>query len=276
MAKDPAKVLHRESIFSIPKMDCPFEENLIRMTLSDLADIQSLTFDLWNRRLAAIHQGDPEPVLALLRSLDLGAVLLASTPIAPEQTIHLMTNLQDAAEARILRLLLTINAIMFFLEFGLGIVARSTGLIADSIDMFADAVVYALALYVVGRAASLKARAAHFAGWLQVLLAIGALGEVMHRFLYGGEPVSAFMIVVGMLALAANIICLMLISCKRDHGVHMKATYIFSANDVIANIGVIVAGFLVNWTHSPYPDLVIGTIVSIIVMNGGRRILQLR
>jgi Co/Zn/Cd efflux system component len=89
------------------------------------------------------------------------------------------------------------------------------------------------------------------------------------------EPVSAFMIGVGMLALAANIICLILISSRRNHGAHMKASYLFPVNDVIANLGVIAAGFLMNWTSSPYPDLVIGTIISIIVMNGARRILQL-
>jgi Co/Zn/Cd efflux system component len=165
---------------------------------------------------------------------------------------------------------------MFFLELRLGIYSRSTGLIADSIEMFADAYVYALALYVVGRAANLKARAAHFAGWLQVLLAFATLGEVMRWFLYGCEPASAFMIGVGMLALAANILCLTLISNKRNHGAHMKASYLFSVNDVIASVGVIAAGFLVNWTSFPYPDLVIGTIISVIVMNSARRILQLR
>jgi hypothetical protein len=225
MDDDLARISHVESIFSIPEMDCPSEEKLIRMTLSELPNIRSLTFDLSDRRLAAIHRGDPESVLALLHSLNLGAVLIASTPIITEQAIRPVTNLQDAAEKRILRLLLTINAIMFLLELGLGIFVGSTGLIADSIVMFADAVVYALALYVVGRAASLKARAAHFAGWLQVLLAIGALDEVLRRFLYGGEPVSAFMIGVGMLALAANIICLMLIFSRRKRGAHMKASY---------------------------------------------------
>jgi hypothetical protein len=164
MVNDPVKVLHWESVFSIPKMDCPSEENMIRMTLSGLSDIRSLTFDLSNRQLVAIHRNDPESVLEMLRPLNLGAVRLASTPIAPEQAIRSETNLQDAAEARILQRLLTMNAVMFFIELGLGIYSRSTGLIADSIDMFADAAVYALALYVMGRAANLKARATHFAG----------------------------------------------------------------------------------------------------------------
>jgi Co/Zn/Cd efflux system component len=128
----------------------------------------------------------------------------------------------------------------------------------------------------VGRAASAKTRAAHAAGWLQLALALGALAEVVRRFIGGSEPVSALMMGMGLVALIANVTCLVLISKKRDAGAHMKASYIFSANDVIANAGVIAAGALVWATGSPYPDLVIGTIVAFIVLNGARRILKLR
>jgi Co/Zn/Cd efflux system component len=164
----------------------------------------------------------------------------------------------------------------FFLEIALGLFAQSTGLIADSLDMFADAAVYGLSLYAVGRAATMKVKAAHLAGWLQLILAIGALTEVVRRFLFGSEPASELMMGVGLLALAANVTCLVLVSRKRDRGAHMTASYIFSANDVIANLGVITAGALVAWTGSAYPDLIIGAMIGLIVMNGARRILQLK
>ena len=80
----------------------------------------------------------------------------------------------------------------------------------------------------------------------------------------------------GLVALAANVTCLLLIARSRDSGAHMKASWIFSANDVIANLGVIPAGGLVAWTGSRYPDLVIGLIIGLIVLNGARRILQLK
>jgi hypothetical protein len=97
MGNDAVNVLHRESVFSIPKMDCPSEENLFRMTLCGSSDIRSLTFDLSNRQLVAIHRSDHEFVLKMLRPLNLGAALLASTPIAPEQAIRYETNPPDAA-----------------------------------------------------------------------------------------------------------------------------------------------------------------------------------
>jgi Co/Zn/Cd efflux system component len=126
-------------------------------------------------------------------------------------------------------MLLAINGIMFFIELALGLFAESTGLIADSLDMFADAAVYGLALYAVGRAAAMKAQAAHLAGWLQLLLAVGALSEVVRRFFFGSDPESGLMMGVGLVALIANVTCLILISKKRDRGAHMTASYIFSA-----------------------------------------------
>ncbi|WP_301391217.1 cation transporter, partial [Thalassolituus sp. UBA2107] len=154
--------------------------------------------------------------------------------------------------------------------------AQSTGLIADSLDMFADAAVYGVALYAVGRSTRLKLRSAHFSGWLQLMLAFGALSEVVRRFMFGSEPASVLMMSMGLAALAANVLCLVLIAKSRNRGAHMKASWIFSANDVIANLGVILAGGLVAWTGSRYPDLVIGLIIGVVVLNGARRILQLK
>lgn len=264
-----------ESTLSIPKMDCPSEENLIRMALADIDSVQALDFDLTGRKLRVTHVGDAGIIVNKLGPLGLGASLL-ETSVASGSAKAPHDAHGDAAEARTLRLLLGINAIMFLVEMTWGLIAQSTGLVADSLDMFADAAVYGLALYAVGRAAALKTRAAHVAGWLQLALALGALCEVLRRAIYGSEPESSLMMGIGMLALAANVTCLMLIAKKRDRGAHMKASYIFSANDVIANLGVIIAGALVTWTGSPYPDLVVGLVIGVIVLIGARRILKLR
>ena len=262
------------STLAIPKMDCPSEENMIRMALSDLDGIMSLKFDLAQRQLLVTHTGPIDPILSKLVPLQLGAHLIGSG--AAESGDDVDNKASDQSEARTLRLLLAINGAMFVAELVWGLVAQSAGLVADSLDMFADAAVYGLALYAVGRAASLKTRAAHVAGWLQIALALGALAEVVRRTILGSEPESGLMMGVGAVALAANVTCLLLIAKKRDRGAHMKASYIFSANDVIANVGVIAAGALVAWTGSHYPDLMIGTVIGIIVLNGARRILKLK
>ncbi|MFL9711847.1 cation transporter [Methylobacillus sp. Pita1] len=262
------------SIFCIPKMDCPSEENLIRMALDDLPEIRELLFDFQARELKVFHHGNPATVLDRLTPLNLGARLLESTQITASNMMGAATG-SDAEEARTLKLLLAINGAMFLFEIAAGIIAQSAGLIADSLDMFADAAVYSLALYAVGRSTNMKVHAAHCAGWLQMALAMGALFEVGRRFLFGSEPQSMLMMGIGFIALAANVVCLYVIAKKRDRGAHMTASYIFSANDVVANTGVIVAGALVAWMNSPYPDLVIGTIIGLIVLHGARRILAL-
>lgn len=178
------------------------------------------------------------------------------------------------AEAKTLRWLLAINAAMFFIELAAGWLAESTGLIADSLDMFADAAVYGLALYAAGHTGRQQG-AARLSGWLQLLLALGTLAEVLRRALFGSEPEPAPMMGIALLALAANLACMALLAKHREGGAHMKASWIFSTNDVLANLGVMAAGALVAWTGSNLPDLVIGTLIALLVANGARRILGL-
>lgn len=249
---------------------------MIRMAFDGDASMHSLSFDLQGRTLTALHSSPVQDVLARLEPLNLGAALCESAAISEQQMDDEIAPPDTAAEARLLRQMLWINGAMFFIEFAVGVIAQSTGLIADSLDMFADAAVLGLSLFAVGRSHAIKSRAAHLAGWLQLALALGALGEVVRRFLYGSEPVSILMIAMGALALIANAYCLWAMAKRRNDGAHMKASYIFLANDVIANGGVILAGLLVGLTGSRYPDLVIGTVVALVVLNGARRILALR
>ncbi|MGB5444348.1 MAG: cation transporter [Psychromonas sp.] len=180
----------------------------------------------------------------------------------------------ERLERKTLITLLFINAFMFIIELVLGWLAQSTGVIADSLDMLADATVYGLSLYVVGKGVVQQAKAARVSGYLQIILGLGVLFEVFRRLLFGSEPQSTLIIIVGAIAMLANIICLVLISKHREGGVHMRASWIFSTNDVIANIGVIVSGVLVAAIGSRYPDLVVGTVISIIVIRGGLKILK--
>lgn len=266
------------SQFLIPKMDCPSEEQMIRMALDDLEPGVALEFDTPHRKLKVFHDNNLEAIQSRIESLGLGAALEHTQNIGSSELSQAIASAEavNQREAGILKWLLAINAIMFGIEMIVGWYAQSTGLIADSLDMFADAAVYGLALYAVGHSARMKLRAAHFSGWLQMILALGALSEVVRRFMFGSEPVSVLMMSFGLVALIANSLCLVLINTQKDSGVHMKASWIFSANDVIANLGLIVAGLLVALTGSRYPDLVIGFLIGLIVLNGARRILQLK
>lgn len=260
------------SLFQVPKMDCPAEERMIRLALEGRAEVSGLVFDLPGRRLQVAHDGAVGPIADRLSELGLGAVLL-ETCAAAEQPLN---DVAAANESKTLKTLLAINGGMFVAELLAGLFAQSAGLIGDSLDMFADAAVYGVALYAVGRGVHLQMRAAKLAGLLQLVLAVGLLAEVVRRFVFGSEPQSMAMMGVACVALLANVSCLALIHRHRKGGVHMRASWIFSANDVLINAGVIVAGGLVAWTGSRYPDLLIGSLIGVLVLLGARRILALR
>lgn len=180
----------------------------------------------------------------------------------------------DRLERQTLLTLLTINGTMFVAEAVGGWFADSAALLADSLDMLADALVYGLALAAVGRSARGGAAAAAVSGALQLALGAGVLLEAGRRFLYGSDPVGPAAAAVGAAALAANVTCLLLLAKHRGGGVHMRASWIFSANDVIANAGVIAAGGLVWLTGARWPDLLVAAAVAAVVLWGGVRILR--
>ena len=165
---------------------------------------------------------------------------------------------------------------MFFIEGIIGWLDNSAGLMADGLDMLSDAIVYGIALFAVGKAAKHKLQAAHFAGFIEIVLALAAFGRVGYQVYYSYYPQAESMIAISLLALAVNVYSLFIIRKEKEEGVHMKASYIFSANDVIANLGVIVAGFLVMYFNSPLPDWIIGIIIGFVVLSGAIRILKLK
>ncbi len=181
---------------------------------------------------------------------------------------------EPGGQRRVLIVLLAINAFMFLVEVGFGVIAESMGLIADSLDMLADAAVYGIGLYAVGKATKYKIRAAHLSGLFQIFLGVVISVEIIRRVIWGSEPEPLYMMWVSCLALSANVVCLKLISRFRDGEVHMRASWIFSRNDVVANIGVILSGLLVYVLDSRWPDLIIGGIIVSVVIRGGISILK--
>ncbi len=173
---------------------------------------------------------------------------------------------------RALTILFALNSGMFVVEIVSGWRAESMGLVADGLDMGADAAVYLLALLAVGAAQPRKLAAARFAGRVQLLLAIVAILEIVRRAVMGSAPEAPTMIGVSIAALLVNVACVVMLRRFRDGDVHLRAAWIFSATDVQANIGVLVAGVLVAALESPIPDLVIGSVVCWLVLRGALRI----
>jgi Co/Zn/Cd efflux system component len=276
-ANDRAGAIMIKTTIRMPKMDCPSEERLVRMALDGVKEIKSLVFDLSARTITVNHSASSQILLQKLQPLKYGAVVVNDESVSEELDLDIdeIKAPSTESEARVLKILLGINFAMFVIEIVMGFVAQSTGLLADSLDMLADAAVYGISLYAVGKAATKQQKAARLSGYLQMSLALLALSEVIRRFFFGSEPLAQYMVVISALALAANVACMALISKHRTGGVHMQASWIFSTNDVIANLGVILAGILVFYFKSPIPDLVIGSVIAAVVFNGALKILRI-
>jgi Co/Zn/Cd efflux system component len=182
-------------------------------------------------------------------------------------------NPHDAAERRTLKWVLGINFSQVVLAGAVGIAADSTGLLGAALDNLSDAAVYLVSLYAVGQAVAAKARAARLSGVLLILLALGLLGEVIRRFVGGSEPIGLAMIATAIVNAATNVLNLRLLRAHREHGVHLKASWIFTTNDMLANLGIVASGIAVMVLKSPLPDLLIGLVVVGTVLKGGWDIL---
>lgn len=263
--------LMTKSVFHITQMDCPSEENLLRMKLDGLSGIAHLDFNLSERRLTVYHAGEVDPIERAVDELKLGGKKVSSEPS------DLTAFEDDSNQRKLLWSVLLINFAFFIIEMTTGLLSKSMGLVADSLDMLADSFVYGISLFAVGGTVLRKKRIAMSAGYLQILLALIGFTEVLRRF-FGDEELPDFstIIIVSIFALVANGICLYLLQkSKSKEEAHMKASLIFTSNDVIINLGVIVAGVMVNLLHSGMPDLIIGTIVFVLVIQGAIRILKL-
>jgi cation diffusion facilitator family transporter len=181
---------------------------------------------------------------------------------------------QDKEQRILLWTVLGLNGGMFFVEFIAGWLADSSGLMADSLDMLADAMVYMVGLYAVGKAIQYKAKAAFFNGSLQLLLAGFIMLDVVLRLIRGSEPQTQVMLWISLLALAVNLWCFILLSRYRSGDINMRASWICSRNDMIANVGVIVSAALVVWLGSAIPDLVIATIIALVIVQSSLKIVK--
>jgi len=181
---------------------------------------------------------------------------------------------RKAEQRRVLIVVMLINLAMFVAEFGGGLVARSSALMADSVDMFGDAVVYALSLYALNRGPRWEAGAALAKGGIILVFGLAVIVEIADKIANGVPPSSTLMLTFGGVALAANLTCLALLWRFRTENVNMSSTFECSRNDVASNVGVLVAAGLVAGTGSAWPDIAVGAIIAVIFLHSAWRVLR--
>jgi len=173
-----------------------------------------------------------------------------------------------------LKIVLAINAVMFLVELTAGLISGSVSLVADSLDMLGDALVYGFSLYVVARSEKLKAIAALFKGGIMAVLGLFVLGQAIYKILFPHVPAYEAIGVIGLLALAANSLCFFLLWRHRSDDINMSSVWLCSRNDVIANVSVLFAAAGVWYTHSGWPDILVGLALAILFLRSAIFVLR--
>ncbi len=171
--------------------------------------------------------------------------------------------------------------IAFFLNAGLaaglavtGLAADSSALIANALDNMSDAAVYAIIFYAASRGPGWKVRAARVSGVMLLVLAVAVLIDVLRRFYVTPEPLGSLIAIMAVVAAGVNILCLQILRRHRKGDVNLRAAWTFSINDMLSNLGVLLAGVLVMWIGRAWPDLVIGLVIAAVAAKGGMEILR--
>lgn len=167
-----------------------------------------------------------------------------------------------------------INAVMFGIEMTYGILANSTALIADSLDMLSDTFVYGISLYALNRDESLKNRAALIKGVLMFLLGLNVLRDVVIKLYNPVIPTGETIAIVGVIAFVANLICFYLLQKYKDGEINVRSAWICSRNDIVSNLSVAVAGLLVTRYNSMIPDIIVGLGIAVLVLQSSYQIIR--
>ncbi len=171
-----------------------------------------------------------------------------------------------ATHKRVLIAVLTINAVLFFVEVIAGWIAHSTALLADSLDMLGDSLVYGFSLYVLWRSTQWKALAAILKGIIMALFGLGVLGEVVYKVVAGLVPDAGTMGIIGILVLVGNGVCFWLLYRHCSDDINMRSTWLCSRNDIIANLSILVAAVGVVLFDSIWPDVLVGTAIALLFL----------
>jgi cation diffusion facilitator family transporter len=180
----------------------------------------------------------------------------------------------EAARKRVLQAVLAINAALFIVEVIAGLVAHSTALLADSLDMLGDALVYGLSLYVLARRPAWGAQAAFAKGAVMAVFGIAVLGEAIYKVMLGATPHAPTMGAVGTLALLGNAVCALLLFRHRADDLNMRSTWLCSRNDLIGNVSVLGAAAGVAVLDSLWPDVIVGGAVALLYLRTSLTVLR--
>lgn len=180
----------------------------------------------------------------------------------------------DPAYKRILWMVIFINAAMFFVEISAGKMAGSQALQADALDFLGDSLTYGLSLAVIGMSLKIRSTAALLKGISLLLMGLWVFSSTTYQFFVLGVPKAEVMGVIGLLALAANLISVYLLMGYKDGDANVRSVWLCSRNDAVGNVAVMLASVAVWLTATAWPDLIVAIIMAGLFLRSAQLILK--
>ena len=192
----------------------------------------------------------------------------------PGQCCDGIGNVEEIPYRRVMWAVLAVNAVMFLIEAGAGLGAKSVALQADALDFLADAATYGITLLVLPMAIRWRARAALVKGASMALFGLWVLGATAYNAFLLDAPDALVMGSVGVLALLANLFCASLLFRFRGGDSNKRSAWLCSRNDVLGNLAVIVAAGGVSATGTAWPDLAVALIMAALWVHAAVQIIR--
>lgn len=181
---------------------------------------------------------------------------------------------RDPAYRRALWLVVLLNVGFGLIEIVGGFIAGSQALKADALDFLGDGSITFVGLLALAWSERSRARVALVQGLFLAGLGLFVIGMAAWRALNAIPPGAELMGGIGVAALAVNVAAAWILSRFREGDANVRAVWLFSRNDALANVAVIVAAGLVAWTHSAWPDLVVALVIAVLFLHSAYEIVR--
>ena len=166
-----------------------------------------------------------------------------------------------------------LNAAMFLVEMTAGHLAGSQALQADALDFFGDAVTYGISLAVIGASLRIRSTAALFKGLSLFAMGLWVFGSTIWHLNFPELPEAEVMGAVGFMALAVNLISVLLLVRYKDGDANVRSVWLCSRNDAIGNVAVMLAALGVWGSASAWPDLVVAMLMAALFLSSSVQII---
>jgi Co/Zn/Cd efflux system component/copper chaperone CopZ len=248
--------------YRVTGMDCPACAAKIEAAARGVPGVRKVRVSIASREMTLQIDDAAAPIPEVERAITgLGYELARLGGDEDDDRIPDLPHVTPAYK-RALWIVVLLNAGYGAIEIIGGFVAGSQALKADALDFIGDGTISMLGLIAVGWGLAARAKAAMLQGIFLGLLGVGVLAATGYRLLVFQQPKAQLMGIFGLIGLAVNIAAAVVLLPHRHGDANVRAVWLFSRNDAVGNVAVVIAALLVGWTQKGWPDLVVALVIA--------------